>query len=243
MLLALAAPLAACGNGSPSGTASAETKPARMTFEIVMLDDQPDPFATLPPGAPKGIAPFQEIVVLGPDAIEARTFVRLVVQPGETLAQAMTRAKPWFDAVQLPPGDRLVFSQVKEENEVSKKLEPVGARTFIATDKVVLTRDDVADAAVGAIADPEGKPQAVVNIQLTPAAGERFRELTKANVFRRLGVMIDGDVVMAARIQEEIQGGKIAVSLDPDIPYEARRAELQRIADGLKPAAPAASTK
>lgn len=244
-ILAALAALAACGNGSSptSGAAAAEAKPARMTFEVVLLDDEPDPFAKLPAGAPKGIAPFQEVVVLGPEAVETRTFVRLVVQPGETFPQAMQRAKPWFDAVPLPPGDRLVFSEITEENEVTKKLEPVGVRTFVATGTVALTRDDVAGARVTAVADPEGKPQTVAMLQLTPAATERFHKFTKENALRRLGVMIDGNVVMAARIQEEITGGTISISLDPDLPQDARRAELQRIADGLEPAAPAAPSK
>jgi hypothetical protein len=244
LLAAVAAPLGACSGGSASstGTSSAETKPARMTFEVIVLDDKPDPFATLPEGAPKGIAPFQEVVVFGPDAIETRTYVRLVVQPGETWQDAKKRAKPWFDKIALPPGDRLVFSEIVEENEVTKKREAVGARTFVATSTVVLTRDDVAEASVGAMPDPDNKPQPVAMIQLTPAAGERFRQFTKENVFVRLGVTVDGNVVMAARIQEEIQGGKISISLDPEMPYEARRAELQRIADGLKPAGAPAST-
>jgi hypothetical protein len=244
-LASLATALPACSDGSSpaSGASTAEAKPARMTFEVVLLDDEPDPFATLPPGAPKGIAPFQEVVVLGPEKIEMRTFVRLVVQPGEKLPQAMQRAKPWLDAIPLPAGERLVFSEISEENELTKKLEPVGVRTYVATSTVALTRDDVADAKVAAVADEEGKPQTVALIQLTPAAGERFRKFTQEKTFRRLGVMIDGNVVMAARIQGEISGGTLSLSLDPGIPQEARRAELQRIADGLKPAAAGAPPK
>jgi hypothetical protein len=237
------APLAGCGDGSSaaSGAAAAAAKPARMTFEVVLLDDEVDPFEKLPSGAPKGLASFQEPLIFDPKRVESRTFVRFVVQPGESLPQAMSRAKPWFDAIALPAGERLVFSEIREENEVTKKLEPVGVRTYVATSTVVLTRDDVASARVAAVADPEGKPQTVAIVQLTPAAGERFRKFTQETVFRRLGVMIDGNVVMAAGIQGEISGGAISVSLDPELPQEARRAELQRIADGLSPAAPAPS--
>lgn len=237
--------LVACGDSSApasgAGAAATDTKPARMTFEVVVLDDKPDPFATLPPDAPKGIAPFQEVIVLGPDAIETRSYVRFVVQPGESWPLAKQRAKPWFDKIALPPGDRLVFSEIVEENEVTKQREPVGARTFVATSTVVLTRDDIAEAKVGAVPDHEQKPQPVALIQLTAQAGERFRQFTKENVFRRLGVMINGNVVMAARIEDEITGGQISVSLDPDIPYEARRAELLQIVSGISPAAPPAA--
>lgn len=240
---ALAAPVAGCGNGSGSSTGGAapEAKPAKMKFEVVLLDDKPNPFDPLPKDPPKGLATFDEVVVLGPEQIELRTYVRLVVQPGETWPQAMKRAKPWFDAIALPPGDRLVFSEIVEENEATKKREPVGARTFVATGTVVLGRDDVAQASLGAMPDQEGKPQPVTMIQLTPAAGERFAKFTRENVFRRLGVMIDDNLVMAARIEEEIQGGKISISIDPDLPYDVRRAELQRIADGLGGAPTSAS--
>src|SRR5262245_5584113 len=125
-LAALAAPLSAgCGNSSSSsstGTA-AETLPARATFEVVVLDDHANPFETLPPPIPAGIASFQEMVVFGPESFDTRTFVRIVIQPGETLPQAMARAKPWLDARPLPPGDRFVFSEIIEENETTKKRE------------------------------------------------------------------------------------------------------------------------
>ncbi len=239
-LSALAAALPACSDGSASTTgAAADVKPAGLAFEVVVLDDRPDPFATLGSDAPKGIAPFQEMVVFSPEEIDTRTYVRLVVQPGETWPQAVKRAKPWFDAISLPAGDRIVFSEIVEENELTKKRETVGARTFVATSTVVLRRDDVADASVAIMPDRESKPQPVTKIQLTPAAGDRFARFTRENVFRRLGVMVDGNLVMAARVEEEITGGLISISLDPDIPYEARRAELQRIADGLRPASAA----
>src|SRR5690349_18857068 len=124
ILAALAAALPACGDRSSSGSgaSASEAKPGRMTFEVVLIDDDVDPFEKLPPNAPKGVAAFQEPVVLSPQSIVGRTFVRLVVQPGETFPQAMQRAKPWFDGVSLPAGDRFVFTEITEENEVTKKL-------------------------------------------------------------------------------------------------------------------------
>ena len=116
-------------------------------------------------------------------------------------------------------------------------------RSSIATSKVLLTEADVADATVGAAPDENEKPQPVALIQLTPSAGERFRQFTKENALRRIAVMIDGNVVMSARIQEEITGGKISISMDPEMPYETKRAELERMVGGLKAkaAAPAPS--
>ncbi|MFO0743382.1 MAG: hypothetical protein U0270_46370, partial [Labilithrix sp.] len=180
------------------------------------------------------------VVVLSPEDIQQRTFVRLVVQPGETLDQARARAKPWFDAIPLPPGDRLLYSTIEEENEITKKREGVGVRTFIGTSTVVLTHDDVGDAGMDAAPDPEGKPQVFATIQLNPNATERFRQFTKNNPLRRIAIMFDDNVIMSARIEGEITGGQLRISLDPETPFDARKAEIQEIVSALKPAKPAA---
>ncbi|MEZ4297054.1 MAG: hypothetical protein R3B70_18965 [Polyangiaceae bacterium] len=246
-LASIAALAPACGDTTSPGatagapSADADAKPSRMAFQVIVLDDKPDPFAALPASPPAGISQFQELIAFSPESIDTRTYVRLVVQPGETLAQARARAKPWFDAISLPAGDRFVFQQIKEENELTKKLEAVGVRTYIGTATVVLTRDDIADAGVGAIPDRESKPHPAVMIELTDRARESFAKFTRENVFRRLAVMIDDDVVMAPGIQEEISGGKISITVDPDLPAEARRAEIDRIAAGLRPGGAAAA--
>jgi preprotein translocase subunit SecD len=167
--------------------------------------------------------------------------VRLVVQPGETLDEARARAKPWFDAIALPPGDRLVFSRIEEDNELTKKREAVGVRTYIATGTVVLTQDDIADAGLDAAPDQEGKPQPFAMITLKPDATESFRLFTKQNALRRIAITVDDNVIMSARIEGEITGGKLSISLDPETAFDVKKVELQRIVDGLKPrgAAPA----
>lgn len=239
--LALALPLvAACSNGAPSGGSSTTTSsaPHRMTFAVIVLDDQPDPFAKLAEPVPKGISTFQEPVIPAPEQIELHTFVRLVIQPGETLDQARARAKPWFDAIPLPSGDRLIFSRIEEENELTKKREAVGVRSFVATSTVVLTQDDILGATLDAGPDQEGKPQPFAMIQLKPDATERFRLWTKQNALRRIAIAVDDNVIMSARIQEEITGGKISIALDPETPFDVKKAELQRLVDGLVPGGP-----
>lgn len=236
--LALALPLVAgCSNGASGGASATTTStaPHKMTFAVVLLDDVPDPFAKPAEPIPKGISSFQEPVILGPQQIELRTFVRLVIQPGETLDQARARAKPWFDAIPLPKGDRLMFNRIEEENEVTKKREGVGVRTFVATSTVVLTQDDVAAAKLDAGPDQEGKPQPFALVQLTPDAGERFRVFTKQNALRRIAVAVDDDVIMTARIQDEIVGGQISIALDPETAFDVKKAQLQALVDGLNP--------
>lgn len=245
--LALALPfVSACSNAAPSSGSGATgpAAPHKMSFAVIVLDDQPDPFAKLAEPVPKGISSFQEAVILTMEQIEPRTYVRLVVQPGETLDQARARAKAWFDAVPLPPGDRLLFSRIEEENEITKKREGVGVRTYIGTNNVVLTQDDISGAGMDAGPDQDGKPQPFAMIQLKPDATERFRVWTKQNALRRIAIAVDDNVIMSARIQEEITGGKISIALDPETPFDVKKAELQRLVDGLTPggaAPPAAS--
>lgn len=235
---ALGLPFAAGCSGSSSSSevsTASSSAPHRTTFTVVVLDEKPDPFATLPPPVPKGISSFQEVVVLSPDDIQARTYVRLVVQGDETLDQARARAKPWFDAIPLPAGDRLLFSRIDEDNELTKKRESVGVRTYIGTGTVVLTQDDIAGAGLDAAPDQEGKPQPFAMITLTPTATESFRIFTKQNALRRIAILVDDNVIMSARIQDEITGGKLSISLDPETAFDVKKVELQRIVDSLKP--------
>ena len=53
-----------------------------------------------------------------------------------------------------------------------------------------------------------------VAFQLTPAGAARFAALTKANVGRRIAILVDGRVVAAPRIQTEMVDGQGAISRD-----------------------------
>ena len=105
---------------------------------------------------------------------------------------------------------------------------------------MVLTQDDVASATLDAGPDQDGKPQPYAMIQLKPDATERFRIWTKQNALRRIAIAVDDNVIMSARIQEEITGGKISIALDAETPFDVKKAELQRLVDGLSPVGAAA---
>ncbi len=53
-----------------------------------------------------------------------------------------------------------------------------------------------------------------VAFQLTPEGAARFAALTKANVGRRIAILVDGRVVAAPRIQTEMADGQGAISGD-----------------------------
>ena len=59
---------------------------------------------------------------------------------------------------------------------------------------------------------PDRRP--TVAFQLTPEGAARFAALTKANVGRRVAILVDGRVVAAPRIQTEMADGVGAISGD-----------------------------
>jgi preprotein translocase subunit SecD len=59
---------------------------------------------------------------------------------------------------------------------------------------------------------PDKRP--TVGFQLTPEGAERFAALTRANVGRRIAILVGGRVVSAPRIQTEMSGGQGAISGD-----------------------------
>ena len=59
---------------------------------------------------------------------------------------------------------------------------------------------------------PDRRP--TVAFQLTPEGAARFAALTKANVGRRIAILVDGRVVAAPRIQTEMADGVGAISGD-----------------------------
>ena len=51
-----------------------------------------------------------------------------------------------------------------------------------------------------------------VRVTLTPAGKELFSEVTKANIGKKLAVVIDGKVALAPVIQQQISGGTLVIS-------------------------------
>ena len=70
---------------------------------------------------------------------------------------------------------------------------------------------------------PDHRP--TVAFQLTPEGAQRFAALTKANVGRRIAIIVSGRVVAAPRIQTEMPDGVGAISGD----FSRREASLLAI--------------
>lgn len=239
-----------CGNSgpSPAPAASSAPSPASLPWQVVLVDDLPNPFEPLPPNAPVGIATFPETVVTrmnGPEPeIDTRPYVRLVIQPGETPAQMWKRAEPWFSAIKLPPGDRLMLEDVVEVDEKTRAREVVGVRTHVVTDRVALTRNDVATAQLieektppPTLGAPPGtvpeRPDPMVRILLKPEGATKLAAFTRDNVYRRIAVTLGDRVLMVARIQQEISGGEISFSMSGEQSYSQKVEDAKRFLSAL----------
>lgn len=72
-----------------------------------------------------------------------------------------------------------------------------------------------------------------VQVELTPAAATRFGEATKANVGRKMAIVVDGKVAMAPVVREAITGGRLMITLQDAGAAAALAARLQPPRDCL----------
>lgn len=79
---------------------------------------------------------------------------------------------------------------------------------------IVVSGDMIADAR--AVTDQQGR--SVVRFRLTPEGASRFAAVTRANVGRRMAILVDGKVMVAPVIRDQINGGtgEISGNFPPD---------------------------
>lgn len=128
------------------------------------------------------------------------------------------------------PRASLEFRLVMEDSapggqEFPSKTELSGVdRPYRLEDEVILTEKDLVRVAVGrgVFNDP------VVNLRFSEEAGSRLKEWTGANVGRLLAIIVDGEVVSAATIQDRVER-------DAVIHGNFKKDEARRLAQSLAP--------
>ncbi|MDC3954848.1 SecDF P1 head subdomain-containing protein [Polyangium jinanense] len=220
---------------SPSGCVKKDdavdrsgTRP--VTMEVVVVDDDFDPF-TEPVGAlPDGVSIRLETAIRARGLV-TQHYAMLVKKPGETDAQAKERFSPWLSAQPLPAGRRFIVGDVVEENETGE-LSPIGLRTYVLTGEAIVTQANVIDASV-LVDDGKGPMrQPVVMVTFDAAGGERFHEATREHVKERIAIVVDGKAMSLPVVQSPIPGGRVSISMQG---YDEQAvAEAQRLAAGLR---------
>lgn len=95
-----------------------------------------------------------------------------------------------------------------------------------------LTGDDVREASVAY--DPMTQ-EPTVTVQLTDAGGTRFARVTRDNVGRPLAIVVDGEILSLPRIQSEIPGGRLQITLGGALDPAASELEARSLAVALSP--------
>ena len=114
------------------------------------------------------------------------------------------------------------FAETEAAEGLTEIILPITGQKFYLHDEVIMSNDNIAMASV-VIWDE--KP--VVELQFTLTGKDKFAQLTKENLKRRMGMLVDGKLVTAPIINAPIDQG-IAI-----ITGDFTKDEAQRIADGI----------
>jgi len=206
---------------------------ARLEFKL--LDDGTDFFGSLAANVneadlPAGVSlDNPEQVSVGPGQTKISSFARIVKQPDETLKDARQRLQDWVATLDVPSDHEVGYGVLYDVDPDTGKQIEVGWRTYYLFSKAEITGDMLRDAQ--AVPDQSGGFGGwYVALTFTDAGGDRFEEITGANIKKRFAIILDGKVESAPVIQTKIAGGRAQITLgaaDPQTQLEeARQLEL-----------------
>jgi preprotein translocase subunit SecD len=207
---------------------------ARLEFK--MLDDGTDFIGQATRGVkeedlPKGVTVNNvENAPVGPGQTKPTHFARVVKQPNETMKEARARLAEWLSTLNVPDDHELGYEVVYDTDPDTMRQTESGWRTYYLYSKADITGDMLRDAQ--AVPDQSGRGLGgwYVALTFTEAGGDRFEEVTGANVKRRFAIILDGKVESAPVIQTRIAGGHASITLgasDTESQLEeARKLEL-----------------
>jgi hypothetical protein len=207
-----------------------------IALQVVRVDDSFDPLAGEVPGLPTGASVQNELAPTGLTASGVQQspvhYLRLVVQPSETEAQAEQRAAAWAIGVPLPEEHRFAFGNAGDfASAKNEKIEAL--RSYLLTGSPILTNVDIDDAQVSVDTNRGPEPDYYVAITLHPEGAERFRVATAGWIKRRIAIVLDGRVDSAPVVQSEIGGGHISITLGSAGDRATRLEAAKRLARSL----------
>lgn len=119
-----------------------------------------------------------------------------------------------LDAFEPPPADREVLLEYVVPVRSARDRRPWW-RTYLVVKAPMLTTDAIGRASVGSneVTNPSIENGPIVLLELTPAGRDAFAKGTAAAVGKKVATVLDGEVVNAPVIQEQITGGKLALNM------------------------------
>jgi preprotein translocase subunit SecD len=189
---------------------------ARLEFK--MVDDDVDFFEGIAKSAkeedlPKGLTFSIENAPVGPGKTKPDHFARMVRGEHEDMRDALKRLKDWVGTLQVPDDREIGYGKVFDYDEQKDSIEEIGWRTYYLKSKAEVTGDMVRDATAQPDQSDRGLGGWHVAMELTPLGGDRFEEITGANVKRRFAIILDGKVESAPVIQTKIAGGHAQITM------------------------------
>jgi len=118
-------------------------------------------------------------------------------------------AKPAVLQMRLVSETPTVDSEPMRAAPMDRDLGPMEPETF-QVEKTVLLDDTDIESAELARHSISGDPS--IGLTLTDAGRQRFAEVTRQNIGKRLAIVIDGQVYSAPTIMAEIAGGKAEIT-------------------------------
>ncbi|HKQ68176.1 MAG TPA: protein translocase subunit SecD [Polyangiaceae bacterium] len=209
---------------------------ARLEFKI--LDDANDFFGQVAKNfkeedLPKGISVHNNVVSVpvGPGQNKPIHIAKIVKQPDETMKEAKARFAEWISTLNVPDDHEVGFGIERGAPDPNTlKEEEIGWHSYYLFNKAEITGDMLRDAQAVPDQSNRGLGGWYVALTFTEAGGDRFEEITGANVKRRFAIILDNKVESAPVIQARIAGGHASITLgasDNDSQLEeARKLEL-----------------
>jgi preprotein translocase subunit SecD len=203
---------------------------ARLEFK--MLDDSNDYIGQFVDKVkedelPKGVTlKNNETASVGVGKTKSIHFARVVKQPDETMKEARKRLADWVAKQEMPDDHELGYEVLYDTDPDTMKKTEAGWRTYYLLNKADITGDMLRDAQAVPDQSGQGLGGWYVALTFTEAGGERFEEVTGANVKRRFAIILDGKVESAPVIQTRIAGGHAQITLgasDTESQLEAAR--------------------
>lgn len=209
------------------------SRTARLEFKI--LDDDQDFIKTIKDQVtddqlPKGVSlENMENAPVGKGKTNAIHYATVEKQPDETMTEAKDRLKDFLDKYEVPNDRELGYGVVYDTDPDTYRQTESGWRTYFLYSRADITGDQIRDAA--AMPDQDGAMGGWhVALTFTDSGGDRFEEITGANVKRRFAIILDDKVESAPVIQTRIAGGHAQITMgasDPQTQLEdSRKLEL-----------------
>ena len=209
------------------------SRTARLEFKI--LDDDQDFIGSLKGKAsddqmPEGVSlDNMENAPVGKGKTNPIHYATVNKKEGETMQDARARLKEFLEKFDMPNDRELGYGVLYETDPDTFRQFEKGWRTYFLYSRADITGDQIRDAA--AMPDQDSSLGGWhVALTFTDSGGDRFEEITGANVKRRFAIILDEKVESAPVIQTRIAGGHAQITMgasDPQTQLEdSRKLEL-----------------